>query len=243
MQVPGFGEFQHGPSPLPGYQTQVLEDSPLLYLRMGESSGPTAYDQAGQHHATEVGTLNWGLSGALSSDDNTAVGSSGTGGLRIDTTGWLPTGSSARTIELWFKPSESPNGLRGICYGMNPDRKLTLYYSDATVLVAVGPSAFGTITPSQAGTWHHVACVFPHPATNLNEFLIYLNGSQMTCQTIYGTGETAINTSDSPLYINTDEAGNYYNCDIDEVAVYAHALTSERVLSHYNAAIGEIALP
>jgi len=239
FQVPGWGEFQQVPQQHLGYRSEVLADSPLIYLRLGEPSGPTAVDETGQHNATEVGVINWGLSGAIGLDSDTAVGSSGTGGLRVSATGWLPVGSSARTIEFWFRPSANPNAFRGISYGLTSSgTNLTYFYSTTSIMVSIGASAFGTLASSTLNQWHHIAVVFPVGATRLDEFLIYRNGIPVSAQTIFGLGSTLVNTLDSALHINMDESDGFYNCDIDELAVFGTALSPARIKAHYDSAVG-----
>jgi Concanavalin A-like lectin/glucanases superfamily len=239
FQIPGWGEFPQGPQQRPGYRSEVLADSPLIYLRLGESAGPTAIDETGQRNATEIGAMSWGLSGALGLDSDTAVGSSGTGGLRVNTTGWLPIGSSARTIELWFRPTANPNAFRGVSYGSTASgTHLTYIYTTTSMIVSAGSSGFGAIATNTINQWHHTAIVFPAGATRLDEFLIYRNGAPVSTQTFYGLGSTPVNTSDSALHINMDETGGFYNCDIDELAIYDTSLSAVRIKAHYDSALG-----
>jgi len=239
FQIPGWGEFQLGPQSWPGYRSEILADSPLIYLRLGESLGPTALDEAGQHDATEVGVINWGLSGALGLDSDTAIGSPGTGGLRVNSTGWLPIGSSARTIEFWFRPNPNTQYPLGISYGsVSSGTYLTYIYSSTILLAAAGLSGFGATVSIANNQWHHTALVFPAGATRLDEFLIYRNGAPVSTQVFFGSGSILINTSDSVLHINLDESNNYYNCDIDELAIYGTALSAQRIKAHYDSAVG-----
>jgi len=239
FQIPAWGEFPQGPGQRLGYRSEVLADSPLMYLRLGESSGPTAFDETGQHSATEVGVMNWGLSGAIGLDSDTAVGSPGIGGLGVNTTGWLPIGSSARTIELWFRNNTGTNTFRGISYGSTVSGShLTYVYAPGVFIVSIEASGLAAIVSSPIGQWYHTALVFPAGATRLDEFLIYQNGVPVVTQILFGAGSTLVNTQDSALHINMDEQGNYHHCDIDELAIYDTALSADRIKAHYDSAIG-----
>lgn len=161
FQVPDWGELQAPPRGRLSYRGEVMADSPLMYLRMGESSGSMAYDETGQHHAAESGSLNWGVPGPLAFDNDTAVDSSGTGGLVVSETGWLPVGSVERTIELWFKPNSSTLAYRGINYGdSDVGKRINFIYTAVEVSVAVSNCRYGALGLSLADQWHHFVLVF-----------------------------------------------------------------------------------
>jgi large repetitive protein len=234
FQVPGWGELQQGPQQRLSYRGEVLADSPLMYLRLGETSGPTAADETGQHDATEDGTLAWGVQGPLALDADTAVNGAGTGGLVVNETGWLPVGSSARTIELWYKPNTGTATFRGIKYGQDAGGARVLFnYTHNELSVAVSNARFGIQGLSLADQWHHTALVFPSGATRCDEFLIYLDGQRLTPSVISGSGATLINTADTALMINQFSSGSANNCVFDEVAIYGGALSDQRILDHY----------
>lgn len=234
FQVPGWGELQQGPQQRLSYRGEVLADSPLMYLRLGEASGSTAADETGQHNAAEDGTLNWGVPGPLVLDADTAVSAAGTGGLTINEMGWLPVGSAARTIELWYKPNVSTLTFRGINYGTNAGgARVNFIYTAGELSVAVNNCRFGIQGLALAGQWHHAALIFPSGATRCDEFLIYLDGQRLTPSVIGGTGSTLINTADSALMINQSSSGVSNDCEFDEVAIYGSALSDQRILDHY----------
>lgn len=238
FQVPDWGELQQPPAQRLSYRGEVMADSPLMYLRLGESQGPTAWDETGQHHAAVEGELVWGIPGALALDGDTAVSGAGTGGLAITETGWLPTGSSPRTIELWFKPNAGTTSFKGITYGgvANGTRVAFIYMRD-NVSVFVINCLYGVAGLSLSDQWCHAALVFPVGATRSDEFLIYLNGQQQSPSVLFGDGTTAVNTSDSGLFINMQDGGDANDCDFDEVAIYGSALSAQRILAHYRAGI------
>jgi len=234
FQVPGWGELQQGPAQRLSYRGEVLADSPLMYLRLGGSSGPTSLDETGQHDATVDGTLAWGVQGPLALDGDTAVDGAGTGGLTVSETGWLPVGSSARTIELWFKPNANTVPFRGINYGVAAGGKQCQFsYSSLDLSVSVSNCWFGLFGLSLTYQWHHAVLVFPSGATRCDEFLLYLDGQRQSSVVISGVGSTAINTADTPLNINQLVSGSYNDCEFDEIAIYNSALSDQRVLDHY----------
>jgi Concanavalin A-like lectin/glucanases superfamily len=243
FQVPDWGELQQPPQSRMSYRGEVLADSPLMYLRLVESAGPTACDETGRHDATEDGTLVWGIQGPLAFDSDAAVGSTGAGGLVINETGWLPIGSSERTFELWFKPNNNTLIYRGINYGAaSSGGTQSLIYTASEISVAVSECRFGIQGLSLAGQWHHAAWVLPDGATRCDEFVIYLDGQPVLASVLYGSGATQVNTADSTLKINQYVSGIANNCDFDEIAIYGGALSSQRILDHYTSGVNAGAL-
>lgn len=238
FQVPDWGELQQSPLNRLSYRGEVMADSPLMYLRLGESSGPIAYDETGLHDAVEIGTLDWGVLGPLALDSNTAVESSGTGGLAISETGWLPIGSTERTIELWFKPNNHTLAFRGINYGIDAvGKRLNFIYTAGEISVAVSNCRFGVQGLSLVDQWHHFVLVFPNGASRCDEFVFYLDGQPLAATVIGGQGGTQINTSDSVLTINQTTSGARNYGVFDEVVIYGIALSAQRVLDHYRAGV------
>lgn len=238
FQVPDWVELQDTPRNRLSYRGEVMADSPLIYLRLGESSGPIANDEAGQHNAIEVGTLSWEVSGPLVLDSNTAIGSSGTGSLVISDTGWLPIGSVERTIEIWCKPNNNTIALLGVNYGTSvAGSSLNFIYTADEVSVDVSNCRFGVQGLSLADQWHHYVLVFPNGATRCDEFIVYLDGLPLAATVIAGQGGTQINTSDSILLINQATSGERNHGDFDEVAIYGSALSAQRIFDHYQAGI------
>ncbi len=238
FQVPGWGEFLQGPTQRLSYRGEVLADSPLMYLRLGETAGTIASDETGQHDATQNGVLVWGAQGALAFDTDTAVDGAGTGGLVVSGTGWLPLGASARTLELWFRPNANTLLSRGINYGLSTNGS-HVYFSHThnEISVDVGGCRFGVQGLTLSGQWHHAVLVYPSSATRCDEFLIYLDGQKLSPIVISGTGTTLINTADSALSINQTSGGTTNDCEFDEVAIYNSALTDQRILDHYLAGV------
>lgn len=241
FQVPGWSEFQQGPMPRPDYRSQVLADSPLIYLRLGEASGPTAFDETGQHHATEVGVMDWAQAGSLLHDPDTAVGSAGTGGLSVNETGWLPVGSESRTIEMWFRPNANSVPTSGMFYGsFQTGAAIILTLTPTRVSVTVFDCEVGVSNLNFADEWHHAAFVFPDGATRCDEFVIYLDGVLFVPGVIFGDGATLINTTDSALNINMLLVNLFNNGLVDEFAIYGTALTAQRIKEHYDSALGRL---
>ena len=238
FQVPGWGEFLQGPTQRLSYRGEVLADSPLMYLRLGESSGTTASDETGQHDATQNGVLVWGVQGPLAFDPDTAIDGAGAGGLVVSGAGWLPVGSSARTIEGWFKPNVNTLLSRGMNYGQASDGTHVYFsYTHNEVSVDIGGCRFGVQGLTLSGQWHHAALVYPSGSTRCDEFLVFLDGQKLSPVVISGLGGGAVNTANSALSINQTSGGAANDCEFDEVAIYNSELTDQRILDHYLAGV------
>src|SRR5262249_54513852 len=65
----------------PIYSSVVLADNPIGYWRLGETSGPTAFDSSGLgHNGTYTGGVTLGVPGAIVDDPNTAARFNGSTG-------------------------------------------------------------------------------------------------------------------------------------------------------------------
>ena len=236
FQVPGWGEFAGGPKDRLSYRGEVLSDSPLLYLRLGESSGPSVVDEAGGHVAAQIGVLAWGVPGALAFDPDTAVSSEGAGGLVVNETGWLPVGSSPRTLEAWFKADGSEVLFGGMIYGTEASGKHQNFTCTSNeVSISVHGCLYGVQGLGLSADWHHAALVFPVGATRCDEYLIYLDGVALSPTVISGSGAVLVDTSDSTLMVYQITTGAANNSAFDEVAIYGSALTGQRIADHYQA--------
>src|SRR5206468_10998420 len=84
------------------YRDVILADNPIMYWRLGETSGTIAYDESANHRdATYIHQPLLGFPGAIANDTNTSVGFNGCN----QWAGWIPTSSysGAFTVEAWVK--------------------------------------------------------------------------------------------------------------------------------------------
>ena len=237
FQVPDWGELQGPPISRLSYRGEVMSDSPLVYLRLNESSGSIAHDETGQHDAAVDGSLTWGVELPFVFGGAFGARSDETGGLSVSETGWLPVGSSARTIELWCKPNSATKIYRGVNYGSTgTGTRLNFSYLVDEVSVAVGNCRWGVQGLSLADEWHHFVLVFPVGATQCDAFQFYIDGQFTSASVLVGQGSTVINTNDTALMINQFEPGTPNDCSFGEVAIYGSALSAQRILEHFQAA-------
>lgn len=222
------------------YVAEVLADNPVSYWRLGEPSGTLAKDARGANDGTYVASPTLGVTGPITTDGNTAVTLNGS--TQWITTGagvGLPTGATARTVEAWIKPSGSTKGTI-ISYGTASTRQAFGFAWDVgvggvRVLEVWTWSDDGTVsTPTlNDGNWHHIVATY----NGVTTIAIYLDGAFVANRSAPGA---ALNTvvDANGLHIGKDfnGSGHPHNGGIDEVAIYATALSSTRIAAHYAAA-------
>lgn len=214
------------------YTAQVLADEPVGYWRLGESSGTAAQDTSGlSNHGAYTGAVMPGLPGALAGDPDTAAELMG-GYVSVSDSGSLsPTGPF--TLEAWVNLNDvctqqgvvekyDAPAFNGYLMRVTPGGRLSAFTlgGDGQAAAVTGQSV---VMP---GEWHHVVAVYD--GTNLS---VYLDGE------LDGSVATSIDPldglADLKLGARGDDAAERLRGGLDEVAVYDHALTAERIQHHY----------
>lgn len=163
------------------------------------------------------------VSGAYSFDGNDNI--------NIGTTG-LPTGTSARTVEAWFKLASYPSG--------SNERDIISYGS------AVTNQAFvvGVTGPSEHIFFSQWGAIIEGPVISLNQWYHVVVTYDGTTQRIYLNGNTNPVASGS-LAMSTSAAGiqignfvgsgidRHFDGIIDEIRIYNRALTSTEISQSY----------
>ena len=212
---------------------QVLADRPTGYWRLGEASGTSSAADAsgnGLSGAYDPGVL-LGQPGALSSD--TAATFVGGAGVVLAPAAALDL-SGAVSVEAWVRPSAaSQNGgifEKTINGYVNSQYMLFL---EAGVVKFRVRTASGVLTPVDGPvlplqTWSHVVGTFDGGALRL-----YVNGA------LVNTAAASVLASGSgPSYIGHLGQNLYpFQGTLDEVAVFASALSAERVRAHYQGGV------
>jgi len=233
MGVPAFG--------LP-YNGEVLADSPVRYYRLGEAVGPAAAD-ASTYNApgtyVNVAPGDFSKPGALLADTDTSVWLSGanTQVTGADAAELRITGDIA--VEFWYrKTSEAGDWQRIVGKGDGTHRNYGIWepggadgrllfqqYSNGAAVLN-----FTSATNIPTNVWTHVAAVVEGGAASL-----YINGILDATSTRSGPPST----SADPLRIGYGQMHTYFPGYVDEVAVYNHGLSADRVRDHFEARINK----
>lgn len=226
------------------YSAVILADGPVGYWRHEDSSGNLVDSSGNGHTLTAVGSLTYSLDGQV---DNAIDYSTG-GGDRAEITDAASASAfdfaDDLTIECWVFPIGaqqsqaailSKNDASGGVATNNYDFSWQAGGTRPRMGVNVDPNvnffALATSTPA-ACTWFHL--VGTREGTSLR---IYLDGILEASTTIPASALTDTNRN---LTLGAFHNGSFnlgHNGRLDEVAVYASALSSARVAAHFNAGV------
>jgi hypothetical protein len=233
------------------YRDEVLADSPLAYLRLGEASGTAAADEVGAHAGTYVNTPTLGAAGAVSG--NTAVSFDAAQSERVTwtTLGTLGQNVIASAWEFWIKTTTTGQGV--ILGAFNTGTSLAIQFQlnrAAADTVAVGKTRiyvrgtngnqlYGEIaTNIYDGAWHHVKVTFPSTTT------IKVRIDKVDRTVTYGLQQAVASTANFGFALALAARNlrgvfdNFASIALDEVAVYSAGLSDARSDAHYDAAAG-----
>jgi hypothetical protein len=242
----------------PGYASVIVADNPLSYFRLDETSGSTAFDYAGGNDGTYNGGCALGSPGALVQDSDTAVTFDGEtnsfvgdiGATAINFSGTAPEFS----IEAWAKGAAGePDNAAVIAKGTgNAGENYATEQFAIDVLAGVyrfyandthGNTEAATAKTGPDGNWHHLVGVCNG---NSGTLTLYIDGAVAGTAPIPNAG---ILSSTDPISIGAERSGIVGDYDwayagtIDEVGIYAYALSAQQVATHYGAAFGTDTLP
>ena len=256
--APADGGSGVGSNAFPGIGwDQIKASNPILYWRLGDTSGTIATDSssAANNPGTYTGGYTQNQTGALTGDTDKAVLLNGTTGYVQNAAPYsLPVGASARSVEVWFKTT-SATQQNLFSYG-SLGRTATSSRSSSRPLRPSSPGAGGRLTrPSTApsafndGAWHQV--VETYDGTNIT---VYLDGVSLGSQAaVLNTSLAACNTGAGSCFTagfatpSTDtNSGWPFNGTLDEVAVFPTVLSAGTISAQYaarSAAIGITAGP
>jgi hypothetical protein len=218
------------------YADVINASEPVVYLRLGETSGTRAASTAGGTHYGElVGAATHDAHGAILHDTNGAVHLADGGYVHVAAMTGL-TDSEELTLECWFHPDDvmDKHPILELNDGMHfgphiwqfdAGDKIFTNLIDATNGSHSIMSDAGAIT---ANAWHHVVATYDGANGAL-----YLDGHRVGT-----TGMTGPLLVDGDLYVGHRAAQGMtaaatFSGSIDEVAVYDHALTAATVARHH----------
>ena len=228
------------------YRATVLNDNPLFYYRLGESSGATtAYDEvATTANGTYYGTPTLGQTGAISGDSNTSVKFKKADSDYVETltlsseTSLLPC-----TIECFMKTDGASDSSAAIIFyrsGGNSASGLNIRGSNQGSLAYHWRNQTNTwqynpgITLSD-NTWYYVALVIE--STKATFYVIDESGT-LTTPAVNSVSHSALDCSNDGWHFAKDPGyGNrYFQGWLDEIAIYDQALSQSTVVAHAAAA-------
>jgi hypothetical protein len=220
----------------------VLSDAPRAYWRLGEGSGAVAADERGVAPGTYENGVTLGVPGALMTETTTAARFDGVDdrvNMGDPANGALDVGTGDFTVEAWLKtsvngertvvskrPSSGPYWQFTVTDDSGHAGHVRVNLSDG----AVNRQAYGPAVRVDDGAWHHVAVVFDRDVG----IIVYVDGSSASTA---GASAGDVGNAAS-LLVGKATAYGYFSGDLDEVALYPHALQPARIGAHLAAAHG-----
>lgn len=225
-------------SPTDAYGKAVYSDSPLIFWRLNDNGGTSALDTSPSMNDALVsgGVVRNNAGGVAGSGSFSFNGSDG-----MAAAGAPADGPSVYSQEAWFKTSTTRGG-KIIGFG-NSNNGLSGSYDRHIYMRDDGKLTFGTytgventITTASAynnNQWHHVVAT-----QSADGMKLYVDG------VLAGTNpQTGAQAYTGYWRIGGDRtwggaSSPFFEGQIDEAAVYAQALSPERITAHYTAAGG-----
>jgi hypothetical protein len=220
------------------YRAAVLADDPIVYLRLDEKSGVKAADQTGKHDAFFVRSPMLGRPGLFADDDAIELGVGSDAHVTISGTDTRFAGAVPFTFEAWVMPqtfanwqwiatteqTSAPRAGWSVLVNANAVPAYEAWNGTGTIARAVYLGA----KPLAMGAWQHV--VFTYDLAVLTG---YVDGSPIATSNTTAAGPNA-----GALMVGCRTIdGNLDSCldgwRIDEIALYAKALSHARVAEHF----------
>jgi hypothetical protein len=215
-----------------GLPPQVLTDGMVAHWALDESSGTLVSDRSGNRHDGQLTGGTWVSDGRFG------------GALRLATGGavavpGLPAPTPNWSVSVWLRMSGeqlassasdlfttvvSTENFRSAGWQINVDKRLTqaryvFSYWSPPLMDYIGVEC----SCVETGVWVHLAATVD---TNTNRVSLYLNGTFADQQ----TRPSDIVAGDSTLYFGRwNRDGRLLNGDLDDVAIWARALTPEEI--------------
>lgn len=158
----------------------------------------------------------------------------------------LPYGSSPRTIEVICtpRPSGTYNEQDIFSYGAElTGQRVNIVNTTSLISLALKGHNYGKSGLSLSG-FNHISFIYPNNSTTSDQWLIYLNGTQLTGLTTIAGSTLSMNTASvNSFYMGTDITFySYYSGKISNIKMYNRALTQNEVLRNYLATKGRFGL-
>lgn len=222
------------------YAQAVMQDGPIDYWRLGETSGTTGADLIGTRPLTYAGvTLN--SAGALAGDTNPSVTFGGTSTSRAASASSRPGQTSNLSVQAWFRTNTTRGG-KIVGYGNsqtgssgNNDRHVYLDNTGRLNFGVIYGTTRSVVTSPRAyndNAWHQVTATLGADGMKL-----YVDGALVASR----ADVTRANEYPGFWRIGGDNLANwpnrpssdFFNGRIDEVAIYNKVLDAASIGRQY----------
>jgi hypothetical protein len=206
----------------------------VVEWKFDEISGSTLYDTLNTNNLTVTGalTLNQAGPNLYNSSDRavTFPGSTSAYAVKTSPTG-LPTGASARSIEVWFKTTSTATQTL-ISYGTASTRQsfgLKINGSNSIGFWTYSDDGYYPATVNN-GAWHQLVVTYNGGVI----VYAYLDGIQIGGKNLGGTLNTVVNANGIVVGKDFHASANAFNGQIGQIKVYNFKLSPIQISSQYN---------
>jgi hypothetical protein len=232
------------------YQAGILFDQPLAYYRFEETSGSVAKNSGstggdGAYYTGDEATP--GAGGTPSSpkgaagprppafagfDANNHSATFDGVGEWVDTKNEFLNGLGAFSLEYWVSTADRANqAAREGIVGQNDAVEYGFIDANTIQIWTPGGGSLNATDSFPDNEWHHIATIAS--GTDIrNYFDGVLVGTGGTATTSYGASIYNVHIGGGGVF---DPTGNYFNGNIDEVAIFNKAIPADRIAAHYAA--------
>ncbi|MDB4933208.1 MAG: Autotransporter adhesin [Labilithrix sp.] len=217
------------------YVAAVLADDPIAYLRLEEATGAQfATNETAGAPGTYGASVHFGVAGAFAGSRAIETDGTSKGAVSLGVIAGLD-GSKPFTFELWYRPNAVDQKFRFLASKYESFdgglESFGVYTQSTAAMVAeryvASVDVLGSVPVPQLGVFHYVVGTYDGSFVSL-----FVDGVRVVHQT-----DLRPSPSKNPIVtfgaFNAD--GDSVNGAIDEVAVYAKALTAAQVAAHYTA--------
>jgi hypothetical protein len=239
------------PARLNNYIADVISDSPIVYYRFNDASGPTAVDSSGNAKsgtyvgATHTFQQNPGPTTCVTDEYVSQNGSSSSVDLLDVALDVIGSVGQDFTYEMWVQIPSSGFGFALI------EKTVGLDWNSIAIVNSISGRVRAQIlgsgenpfvdgaTAVNDGNWHHCVAVFDR--ATLGEIRLYVDGVSDATPVAIPNNGTVDSSNTNKAEFGTRDIGMGASSlvgDMAHGAVYLSALSATRILSHYNKAIG-----
>lgn len=237
------------------YRNAVLADNPYAFYRLGESSGPTAFDEStNNRNATYHNGPTLGVPGFRG---DTAVRFDGSDDFVRAPLENFGTNLDSFSVEAIFKTTTTQFGSVVASFNSTvPNSGFSMRVNSSSLGGSgqVGGTGFfvrdnsvraisGNFTTDiYDGKWHHVVMTYDRTgATPSDRLKAYVDGQQQALSYFFNQAPSNFLALDQPVGIGATQATlpntqDFFDGSIDAVAFFDQALTASQVAAHYSAA-------
>jgi hypothetical protein len=226
-----------------GYSHRVMQNDPVAYWRLNETSGTIAHDATGNYNGNYVQSPDEGRPGLLAAPSGHSVWFDGVGGRITADSLTQRTSWPGYTLEAWVRIDQTvkeehilawnrAGGSNGIAlFHDQPTGNFKFRDCEGSGCTQV----YSTTTPQAGHTYYLVVTV-----NRQNQGRLFINGER---EAIFSSAIRPLSHGLFTIGAEYDSQGgraiptSFFKGNVDEVAVYDHALRHMKVRAHYRAGL------